>query len=41
MPDEPERGAVSAVVHRAIARGEVRRLSRGVYELVDNFARAG
>ncbi len=41
MPDEPERGAVSAVVHRAIARGEVRRLSRGVYELVDSFARAG
>ena len=41
MPDGPDRGAISAVVHRAIKRGEVRRLSRGVYELNGRFAGAG
>jgi hypothetical protein len=41
MPDGPERGAVSAVVHRAIAKGDVRRLKRGVYELADSYPRAG
>lgn len=40
MPDEPERGAVSAVVHRAIKKGEVRRIKRGVYELTRRFAAA-
>lgn len=40
MPDQPERGAVTAVVHRAIKRGEVRRLERGVYELTGRFAQA-
>lgn len=40
MPDKPERGAISAVVHRAIQRGEVRRLRRGVYELAGRYARA-
>ncbi|MEX1134884.1 MAG: hypothetical protein WED83_08590 [Acidimicrobiia bacterium] len=40
MPDRPERGAISAVVHRAIKRGEVRRLERGVYELIGRFAQA-
>jgi hypothetical protein len=34
MPDSPERGAVSAAVHRAIKRGEVRSIRRGVYELI-------
>jgi hypothetical protein len=38
MPDEPDRGAVSAVVHRAIKRGEVRRIKRGVYELTGRLA---
>lgn len=40
MPDGARRGAVSAVVHRAIEKGEVRRLERGVYELVGRYARA-
>ena len=40
MPDEPERGAISAAVHRAIKRGDVRRLERGVYELTRRFAQA-
>lgn len=40
MPDNPERGAISAVVHRAVRRGEVRRLSRGVYELVEALRKA-
>ncbi len=40
MPDQPERGAISAVVHRAIRRGEVRRLERGIYELIGRFAQA-
>ena len=40
MPDQPERGAISAVVHRAIKRGDVRRLERGVYELTGRFAQA-
>lgn len=40
MPDQPERGAISAVVHRAVKRGDVRRLERGVYELVGRFAQA-
>jgi len=40
MPDKPERGAISAVVHRAIQKGEVRRLRRGVYELAGRYARA-
>lgn len=34
MPDAPERGAVSAAVHRAIKRGEVRSLDRGLYERI-------
>ena len=38
MPDEPDRGAVSAVVHRAIKKGEVRRIKRGVYELTGRLA---
>ena len=38
MPDGPERGAVSAVVHRAIKKGEVRRVKRGVYELTGRLA---
>lgn len=40
MPDKPERGAISAVVHRAIQKGEVRRLQRGVYELNGRLAQA-
>lgn len=40
MPDKPERGAISAVVHRAIQKGEMRRLRRGVYELVEEYAQA-
>lgn len=40
MPDGPERGAISAAVHRAIQRGEVRRLRRGVYELTERYAQA-
>jgi hypothetical protein len=40
MPDQPERGAISAVVHRAIKRGEIRRLERGIYELAGRFAQA-
>ena len=40
MPDAPDRGAISAVVHRAIRKGEVRRLERGVYELSRAFAEA-
>lgn len=40
MPDKPGRGAISAVVHRAIQKGEVRRLRRGVYELAGRYARA-
>jgi hypothetical protein len=40
MPDHPERGAISAVVHRAVKRGEVRRLERGVYEVTGRFAQA-
>jgi hypothetical protein len=38
LPDEPERGAISAVVHRAIRRGEVRRLQRGIYELAGSYS---
>ena len=34
MPDAPERGAVSAALHRAIKQGAVRRVRRGIYELV-------
>lgn len=40
MPDSPDRGAISAVVHRAIGKGEVRRLRRGVYELARSYAEA-
>ena len=40
MPDRPEKGAISAVVHRAVTRGDVRRLGRGVYELAGRYARA-
>lgn len=40
MPDAPDRGAISAVVHRAIRKGEVRRLRRGVYELARLYAEA-
>lgn len=40
MPDQPDRGAISAVVHRAIKKGEVRRLKRGLYELADTYPRA-
>lgn len=35
MPDAPERGAVTAALHRAVKRGEARRLRRGVYEIAD------
>ena len=31
MPDAPERGAVTAALHRAVKSGEARRLRRGVY----------
>ncbi len=34
MPDSPERGAVSAAVHRAIKKGKVRALKRGTYETI-------
>jgi len=40
MPDRPEKGAISAVIHRAVTRGDVRRLGRGVYELAGRYARA-
>lgn len=40
MPDRPEKGAISAVIHRAVSRGDVRRLGRGVYELAGRYARA-
>lgn len=40
MPDAPERGAVTAALHRAVKRGEARRLRRGVYERVESSIKA-
>lgn len=33
LPDAPEPGTVSAALHRAIQKGAVRRVTRGIYEI--------
>ena len=40
MPDDPQKGAITAVLHRAIKKGDARRLEPGVYESTRRLAEA-